>query len=137
MKLIIVLQCSMLKLANAPPLKLYTQACDLIHEKSTVRTNHRLIAWLHRVIHYLQGSKKYVILNMCILKIKAKEKANEAYPYEKSSQVYLFPNIWFWQCNLSRSNLEWDHCTSTFCSCRQLTHSWVSDSLLQKLLYFA
>ena len=43
MKLIIVLHCSMLKLAHAPSLRLYAHARDLIHEKSTVRTNHRLI----------------------------------------------------------------------------------------------
>ena len=34
MKLIIVLHCSMLKLANAPSLRLYTHACDLMFEKS-------------------------------------------------------------------------------------------------------
>ena len=73
MKLIIVLYCSMLKLANASSLRLYTHACDLIHEKSTVRTNHRLIAWLPRVIHYLQGIKKNVLV-ICIPKIKVGKK---------------------------------------------------------------
>ena len=74
MKLIIALHCSMLKLANATSLRLYTHGCDLIHEKSTVRRNHRLIAWLCQVIHYLQGIKKYTILIICISKIKVRKK---------------------------------------------------------------
>ena len=74
MKLIIVLHFSMLKFANAPSLRLYTHACDLIHEKSTVRTNHRLKAWLNRVIHYLLGIKKYVVFAICIPKIKVRKK---------------------------------------------------------------
>ena len=37
------------------------EAVDLIQEKSTVQTNHRLIAWLHQVNHYLPGIKKYVV----------------------------------------------------------------------------
>ena len=138
MKLIIAVHCFILKLTNAPSLKLYTHACDIIHEKSTVRTNHRLIAWLHQVIHYLQGIKKYVVLVIHLHPLnQSQEKAYETYPYGKSSQVYLFPDVWFWQCHLLRSNHEWDWCASTFCSCRQLTHSWVSDSHLQKFLYFA
>ena len=73
MKLIIVLYCFVLKLANASSLRLYTHACDLIHEKSTVRTNHRLMAWLHRVIHYLQDIKENVLV-ICIPKIKVGKK---------------------------------------------------------------
>ena len=74
MKLIIALHRSMLKLVNTTSLRLYTHGCDLIHEKSTVRRNHRLIAWLCQVIHYLQGIKKYVILIICISKFKVRKK---------------------------------------------------------------
>ena len=109
MKLIIVLQCSMLKLANAPSLRLYTHDIHVIWfmKISTLRTNHKPIAWLHWVIHYFWGMKN------------------------------VFPNVWFWQYHLLRNNHEWDYCTSTFCSCRQFTHSCPSNSHLQKLLYFA
>ena len=52
MKLIIVLHCSMLKLANAPSLRLYTHDMHvtLFMKKFTLRSNHKLIAWLHWVI---------------------------------------------------------------------------------------
>ena len=101
MKLIIVLHCSMLKLADAPSLRLYAHACDLIHEKSTVRTNHRLIAWLHQFIQYLQGISKYIVLS-------------PASPNSKSGKTPLSLSIWniftglsfSWCLNLTMPSLE-------------------------------
>ena len=67
-----------------------THACDLIHEKSTVRTNHRIIAWLHQVTHYLQGIKKHVILVICISKIKVGKK-----PMKLTCMENLYRSIFF------------------------------------------
>ena len=77
MKLIIVLHCSMLKLANAPSLRLYTHDMHVtwFMKKFDLRSNHKPTAWLHWVIiHYLWGIKKYVILVFCITKIKVRKK---------------------------------------------------------------
>ena len=134
MKLIIALHRS--KTCNAPSLRLDTcmwsnswkiYCQNKPQNNSLTAPSHSLLARHQEACHprhlHLQN--------------QSWEKAHEAYMYGKSLQVYLFLDIWFWQCHLSRSNHEWDHCTSTFCSCRQLTHSWVSDSHLQKFLYFA
>ena len=43
-------------------------------KKFTLRTNHKIIAWLHWVSHYFWGIKKYVILVICITKIKVRKK---------------------------------------------------------------
>ena len=75
MKLIIVLHCSMLKLANAPSLRLYTHACDLMFEKSFDCTER--FTTYHYSCHLHPQNQ-------------SREKAHEAYPYWKSSQVYLF-----------------------------------------------
>ena len=96
MKLIIVLPCSMLKLANAPSLRLYTHDMHvtLFMKKFTLRSNHKLIAWLHWVIvHYLWGVKKYVIPVFCITKIKVRKKPMKFIHVENLHRSIFFPTF--------------------------------------------
>ena len=111
-------------------------ACDLIHEKSTLKANHVLF-W-NEAIKGFQGNisefnKSVKTNNLTALSYSLLVRQQEICPYPcpyshpcgKSLQVYLFPDVWFWRCCLWRSNHEWDRCTSIFCSCRHLTRSWL------------
>ena len=94
MRLIIVLHCSMLKLPNAPSLRLYTHDIHVtwFMKKFTLRSNHKLIAWLHWVIiHYLWDIKKYVILVSCITKIKDMKKPMKVIHVENLDRSIFFP----------------------------------------------
>ena len=123
MKLIIVLHCSMLKLANAPSLRLYTHNTHVIWfmKKSTLRTNHKLslIALSHSL---LWGIKKYVILAICITKIKVRKKPMKLIHVENLHRSIFFPTFDSDNTISGEATIN-DHCVSTFCSCRELTHS--------------
>ena len=96
MKLIIVLHCSMPKLANAPSLRFCTHDMHVtwFMKKFTPRSNHKLIAWLHWVIiHYLWGIKKYVILVFCITKIKVRKKPMKFIHVENLHRSIFFPTF--------------------------------------------
>ena len=95
MKLIIVLHCSMLKLANTPSLRLFTHDMHVtwFMKKFTIGSNNKLIAWLHWVIiHYLCGIKKYVIL-VCITKIKVSKKPMKFIHVENLHRSIFFPTF--------------------------------------------
>ena len=68
-------------------------SCHLIHEKANVRTNRRLIAWLHRVIHNLWGIKQYIILVICITNIKARKKPMKLIHIENLHRSVIFPTF--------------------------------------------
>ena len=111
MKLIIVLHCSMLKLANAPSLRLYTHDMHVtwFMKKFTLRSNHKLIAWLHWVIiHYLWGIKKYVILVFCITKIRVRKMPMKFIHVENLHRSIFFltfdsDNAIFWEATISET----------------------------------
>ena len=96
MKLIIVLHCSMLKLANAPSLRLYTHDMYVtwFMKKITLRSNHNLIAWLHWVIiHYLWAKKCHPHLIFCITKIRVTKKPMKFIHVENLHRSIFFPTF--------------------------------------------
>ena len=106
LKLIIVLHCSLLKLANAPSLRLFTHDMYMtwFMKRFTLRSNHKLIAWLHWVIiHYLWGIKKYVILVFCITKIKVEKKPMENLHRSIFFLTFDSDNAIFWEATISET----------------------------------
>ena len=109
MKLIIALHCSILKLANAPSLRLYTQCMwsnsRKIYCQNKTQTNsltapsHLLLVRDQEILHprHLHHQKK------------SQEKAQKLIHMENLHRSIFFPT--FDSDNaLSRSNQEWDHC---------------------------
>ena len=92
---------------NAPSLRLYTCMWSnswKIYCQNKPQTN-SLTALSHSLLVRHQGVHCPCHLHP---QNQSQEKAHEAYPYGKSSLVYLFHDVWLWQCHLSRSNHEWD-----------------------------
>ena len=96
MKLIIVLHCSMIKLANAPSLRLLTHDMHVtwFMKKFTLRSNDKLITWLHWVIiHYLWASKNMSFSPSASPKSKPAKKPMKFIHVENLHRSIFFPTF--------------------------------------------